>query len=199
MFLTTNYDLYMEKALEARYRTPRSELCRWNKALQFRYKDTLSDAEPEMGRPVVFHLHGSIADQDSFVLTEDDYLDFMVNARRFERDPDPMARVIPLSVDEIIARNSLLFVGYGLKDWDLRVLLRALVQSADKTAQKLSVSVQLEPDDSALEVVGKPAAIRYLNKYFKGLNIVVYWGSLTTFLLELKERWEMSRTNRGGT
>lgn len=52
------------------------------------------------------------------------------------------------------------------------MLLRTLVQSREKSAQKLSVSVQLEPDDKVVEKVGIPAAVKYLNKYFDGLRIV---------------------------
>lgn len=190
VYLTTNYDKYMERALEEHGRPPMSQICRWNSGLKLRYKDSTTDREPTVGNPVVYHLHGSVEDHNTFVLTEDDYLDFMVNARRFDGESDPAQRVIPPGVDELIALNSLMFVGYGLKDWNLRVLLRTLVQSADKSAQKLSVSVQLEPDDGVVEAVGKPAAIKYLTKYFEGLRIVVYWGTLDSFLAELKDRWK---------
>lgn len=82
VYLTTNYDTYMEKALEVRLRTARPEICRWNSGLKLRYHDTMSETEPTVGNPVVYHLHGSAQDHDTLVLTEDDYLDFMVNARR---------------------------------------------------------------------------------------------------------------------
>jgi SIR2-like protein len=199
IYLTTNYDTYMEKALAAHRRPAKSQICRWNSGLKLRYKDTTNDHEATAGSPVVYHLHGSVEDHDTFVLTEDDYLDFIVNARRFDGESDPAQRVIPPSVDELIALNSLMFVGYGLKDWNLRVLLRTLVQSADKSAQKLSVSVQLEPDDGVVEAVGKPAAIKYLNKYFEGLRIVVYWGKLDTFLSELGNRWKAWEESGGGS
>ncbi len=195
VYLTTNYDTYMEKALKTKGRPPRSEICRWNSGLRLSHgdRDGMSDLEPIAAQPVVFHLHGSVEDSDSFVLTEDDYLDFMVNARRYEGATDAALRVIPPKVDELIALNSLVFLGYGLKDWNLRVLLRILIQSADRSAQKLSVSVQLEPDDRVVEAVGKQAAIEYLEQYFKGLNIRVYWGKLDDFLAELKQRWDDSR------
>lgn len=198
VYLTTNYDLYMEKALEAHRRPATSQICRWNSGLKLRYKNRTNDQDPTVGSPVVYHLHGSIEDHDTFVLTEDDYLDFIVNARRFDGEPDPAQRVIPPSVDELIALNSLMFVGYGLRDWNLRVLLRTLVQSADKSAQKLSVSVQLEPDDRVVEAVGRHAAIKYLNKYFEGLRIVVYWGTLDGFLAELRDRWKAWQDRDGG-
>jgi hypothetical protein len=187
----------MEEALKTKYRDARSEICRWNNALHLRHRDTLSETEPEVEHPMVFHLHGSIKDQDSFVLTEDDYLDFMVNARRYEGSADLSSRYIPPKVDELMALNSLLFLGYGLRDWNLRVLLRTLVQSLEKSQQKLSASVQLEPDDRVVEAVGKRAAIKYLNKYFDGLRIVVYRGTVEDFLVELKQRWDQ-RVAPGG-
>jgi SIR2-like domain len=197
VYLTTNYDDYMEKALAELNRTARAEVCRWNSGLKRVYSDRLSESEPEVGRPVVFHLHGFVGDPDSFVLTEDDYLDFMVNARRYEGTPDTTLRVIPPKVDELISLTSLMFLGYGLRDWNLRVLLRALVQSADRSSQKISVSVQLEPDDSVIEAVGRDAAIKYLEEYFEGLKIRVYWGKVEDFLAELKERWDRSRIAAG--
>jgi hypothetical protein len=189
VYLTTNYDDYMEKALEAQQRTARTEVCRWNSQLKGR-KSYLADGEPDMGQPVVFHLHGHIEDPDSFVLTEDDYLDFMVNARRYEAASDTTLQVLPPKIDELISSTSLLFLGYGLRDWNLRVLLRALVESADRSSQRISVSVQLEPDDKVVKAVGRPAAIKYLEDYFQGLKIRVYWGKVEEFLAELKEHFD---------
>ncbi|MGO9971931.1 MAG: SIR2 family NAD-dependent protein deacylase [Solirubrobacteraceae bacterium] len=191
VYLTTNYDDYMEKALVAVNRTARVEVCRWNSGLR-RRRSQLAESEPELGRPVVFHLHGHIDDPDSLVLTEDDYLDFMVNARRYESASDMTLQVLPPMVDELISTTSLLFLGYGLRDWNLRVLLRALVESADRSSQKISVSVQLEPDDSLIESVGKDTAIKYLEEYFAGLKIRVYWGAADDFLVELQQRWQAS-------
>jgi len=173
-------------------------VCRWNSGLR-RRKSHLAESEPELGCPVVFHLHGHIDDPDSFVLTEDDYLDFMVNARRYESASDTTLQVLPPKVDELISTTSLLFLGYGLRDWNLRVLLRALVESADRSSQRISVSVQLEPDDSLVESVGRKAAIRYLEDYFAGLKMRVYWGSAESFLVELAQRWEASVAELGPT
>ncbi|HEX5851896.1 MAG TPA: SIR2 family protein [Solirubrobacteraceae bacterium] len=194
VYLTTNYDDYMEKALRACNRTPVTEVCRWNSGLKTRPSHLL-DCDPDTGHPVVYHLHGHIDDPDSFVLTEDDYLDFMVNARRFEAVTDRSLHVLPPKVDELISSTSLLFLGYGLRDWNLRVLLRALIQSADRSSQKISVSVQLEPGDSVVAAVGRAKAIEYLQDYFAGLRILVYWGTVTEFLIELKQRWDQPQLN----
>lgn len=194
IYLTTNYDDYMEQALTAtKLRTPRWEVCRWNSGLRDRPSHLSQQegaVEPSNGSPVVFHLHGHVDDFDSLVLTEDDYLDFMVNARRYESVTTASVQVIPPKINELISSTSLMFLGYGLRDWNLRVLLRALIQSADVTAQKVSVSVQLEPDDTLVEEIGKERAKAYLDKYFEGLRIRVYWGTVEQFLIELRDRRE---------
>lgn len=189
VYLTTNYDDYMEKALAAARRPAQVEVCRWNSALR-RRRSVLLEGGPPVDRPVVFHLHGHIDDPDSFVLTEDDYLDFMVNTRRYESDGDPSRNVLPPFVEELVSTTSLLFLGYGLRDWNLRVLLRALVESADRSSKMLSVSVQLEPEDSFIESIGRENAHEYLERYFSGLNMRVYWGTAESFLGELRDRWQ---------
>lgn len=189
VYLTTNYDDYMQKALRAGHRSPQTEVCRWNSALR-RRPSVLAETEPEVGQPVVFHVHGHIDDLDSCVLTEDDYLDFMVNVRRFEAAGEASLPVLPAKVDELISTTSLLFLGYGLRDWDLRVLLRALVEGAERSSQKLGVSVQLAPDDTLVEELGRDAALEYLETYFAGLRMRVYWGTAQQFLIELKQRWD---------
>lgn len=196
VYLTTNYDDYMEQALRACNRTPQTEVCRWNSGLKTRTSHLLA-GDPDPGHPVVYHLHGHIDDPDSFVLTEDDYLDFIVNARRYEGVTDRSLQVLPPKIDELISSTSLLFLGYGLRDWNLRVLLRALVESADRSSQKISVSVQLEPGDSAVAAIGRAKAVKYLEDYFGGLRILVYWGTVTEFLLELKAQWDHTTPSGG--
>lgn len=192
-YLTTNYDTYMEQALAPGH-TPHSEFVLWNSTLQLQYQDRPPVPEPTVGTPVVYHLHGSTESADSFVITEDDYLDYIVNSRRYE-GADTRLRVISPKIDALIAVNSLLFLGYSLRDWNLRVLLRTLVQSASRSSKIINVSVQLAPGDELVEAVGRPAAIGYLNEYFQGLNIKVYWGTLADFLVELLQRWEEARAS----
>jgi hypothetical protein len=193
VYLTTNYDNYMEEALQKQLRKPLVEVCRWNSGLRTRRSYLLEDKDPDVGTPVVFHLHGHIDDPDSFVLTEDDYLDFIVNARRYEASTDTSVQMLTPRLVERIANTSLLFIGYGLRDWNLRVLLRALVQSADVSSRKLSVSVQLVPPDAQIDgksPSAKADATRFLERYFEGLEIRIFWGTAQEFLTKLKSRWD---------
>jgi hypothetical protein len=73
-------------------------------------------------RCVILKLHGAIdredAAHDSFVITEDDYIDYLANA--------DAAGILPVTLAAKLKSSHLLFLGYGLKDWNLRVILRRL-------------------------------------------------------------------------
>ena len=70
-------------------------------------------------RPVILKLHGAVhrdrCASDSYVISEDDYIDYLGFI-----DVD----ALPLLVKQDMAERSYLFLGYGLGDWNLNVLLR---------------------------------------------------------------------------
>ena len=175
VFITTNYDDFMFKALQANGKDPRREICRWNAS------PTLADIPrvldpgfvPTVASPVVFHLHGHVDVPDSLVLTEDDYLDFLVAVSRDDG-------LLPHQIQRALAGASLLFVGYRLADWDFRVLHRGLVIAGEQSLRRLSINVQLPPDDQASR--------DYLEKYFDAMKVHLYWGKASEFASELRER-----------
>ena len=79
---------------------------------------------PTPANPLVYHLHGRLALPESLVLTEDDYLDFLV---AIARD----TALLPHQIQRALAGTSLLFVGYRLADWDFRVIHRGLVAATE--------------------------------------------------------------------
>jgi len=186
MYMTTNYDPFMTKALIAAGKKPRRELCKWNKFI----KDSPSvfdkdpSFEPSPEEPVVFHLHGHDEYAESLVLTEDDYLDFLVSISKDEQ-------LLPHQVRRCLAGTSLLFVGYSLADWSFRVLFRGLVTSVEQSLRRISVTVQLPPVSDQAEPKSHEAEIQtYLSKYFDQIDIRVYWGTAQEFMTELRARWE---------
>ncbi len=150
LYLTTNYDDFLMQALQ-RDRAPTRELCRWN-TLVSGQPSPLSETDPTVPNPVVFHLHGHIGVPESLVLTEDDYLDFLVNTSLDQE-------LIPPRVQAALAGASLLFVGYSLEDWSFRVLFRGLVGSVEKSLRRTSVTVQLPPPEAKDEVFLKDGSL----------------------------------------
>ncbi len=181
VYLTTNYDDLMVQALKHKGKDARRELCRWHKNLKTVRSafDGAAGYEPTPANPVVFHLHGYDAETQSLVLTEDDYLDFLVNISRNQK-------ILPSRIQRALTDASLLFIGYRLQDINFRVIYRGLVQSMDGSQRRLNVTVQLPPSEGGRT---SEAAQEYLTHYFGSLNVRVYWGTATQFAKELSERW----------
>jgi SIR2-like domain len=184
VYITTNYDNFMVQALNERDKKPKQEICRWNKYVKD-YPSVFDDAgfDPDETNPVVFHLHGHIDIPESIVLTEDDYLDFLVNISR-----DSL--MIPPRIQRALTGASLLFIGYRIADWNFRVLFRSLVSYLEKALIRGHVSVQIFPLGDESTVSRKDKALEYLDKYFGKLETRVYWGTSQEFTAELRERWK---------
>ena len=109
IYITTNYDKFMEEALITRGRQPDSEYCRWNEVLEFAGDSLFKNPQykPTEDKPLVYHLHGIIDEPQSMVLTERDYIDFVINLTIDEN-------LIPTVIRKALAMTSLLFIGYSL-------------------------------------------------------------------------------------
>jgi hypothetical protein len=180
IYMTTNYDDLMLRALKSHKKAPRRELCRWNKYVKEKPSvfDSPSGFEPTPATPVVFHLHGHDEIPESLVLTEDDYLDFLVNISR--------EKVLPSRIEEALTGASLLFIGYRLADLNFRVIFRGLVGSMEGSLRRVNVGVQLPPGTPEQE---RTKVQDYLAQYFGSLRVQVYWGTAKQFVAELRDRW----------
>jgi len=187
IYITTNYDDFMARALRQRGRQPEREFCRWNRFSQMAGDKTVFDDgfSPSPATPLVYHLHGHLDVPQSMVLTEGDYLDFLI---RLSRDQD----LLPPCIRTALAGTSLLFVGYRLMDWNFRVVFRGLVGSLGASLGYTSVAVQLPP--GGLTARERERAQRYLDEYFdkmQKIKVRIYWGDARQFAHELRERWEV--------
>lgn len=73
-------------------------------------------------RPVIVKLHGAVhrpsPRYDSYVITENHYIDYMTNS--------DIGQQIPATLMEVMADSHFLFLGYSMRDWNLRVILRRI-------------------------------------------------------------------------
>lgn len=111
--LTTNFDCFMESAFQQVNKTPR--------VLSYERRSNVIEhiGNVDDEHPLVYKLHGSIEKPVPMVVSEDDVVDFQ--ACVLMRDPE-----LPPVIKTLFSQHSVLFIGYGLKDWNIRVLLRAL-------------------------------------------------------------------------
>jgi hypothetical protein len=178
VFITTNYDDFMTAALKRAHKDPRVDVCRWNASEALRGVPVVLKPgfDPSPAQPVVFHLHGRLGLPESVVLTEDDYLDFLVSVSRNKK-------LLPHQIRRALSGASLLFIGYRLADWNFRVLHRGLVSAEEGALRRVSVTVQLSADDAERD---------YLERYFGAMRVRVYWGDAREFASELWRRWHES-------
>jgi len=74
-------------------------------------------------RPVILKIHGTVdpsnEDLEGFVITEDDYIRYLAE--------EPLENFLPSALlSKMRGKYHLLFLGYSLRDWNLRVFLRRL-------------------------------------------------------------------------
>jgi DNA-binding SARP family transcriptional activator len=89
---------------------------------------------------VILKLHGQVertAERtwESFVVTEDDYIDYLAQTE--------VAAAVPVSLAAKLRRSHFLFLGYTMADWNLRVILHRLW--GDQPLSYHSWAVQPEP------------------------------------------------------
>jgi DNA-binding SARP family transcriptional activator len=137
LVVTTGYDLVLEQALAdageefdvvAYVATGRNRGRFWHLAPSERPRvieipNTYATELSLERRPVVLKLHGGVdrdtaREWESFVVTEDDYIDYLAR--------DELANLIPVALTAKLRRSHFLFLGYALRDWNLRVLLNRL-------------------------------------------------------------------------
>ncbi len=73
-------------------------------------------------RPVVLKLHGAVdrlnQERDSYVITEDHYIDYLSRS--------DISNLIPVTLAAKLRKSHFLFLGYSLRDWNLRVILHRI-------------------------------------------------------------------------
>jgi hypothetical protein len=190
VYVTTSYFDFMERALvaEGRYNY-RTHICfLHNEPLDVAPEHRLDpDFRPSFEQPVVIHLHGLERYPESLVLSEDDYLDFVVKV--VKEKTDQKTPFIPLYLWEALAESSLMLLGYRLYDWDFRVLFRGLISARPPGALRLSLTIQLDPAEQS-DITDKEEARNYLRRYFKPSRFRVEWGTADDFVKQLGQRYD---------
>ena len=185
-YITTNYDDFIFKALEVCGKQPRRDMCRWDAPQRCEELSIFKTGYvPDEKNPVVFHLYGYSYNKKALVLTEDDYLDFIVNVSKYPA-------LIPPIIQEAFTDSSVLLLGYRLDDWDFRILFRTLVNYLKISPYKVHLSVQLTPLGKEAPQEQKRKAQTYFKRYLNNHNIRVSWKTCQEFIAELKTRWESS-------
>jgi hypothetical protein len=188
VFLTTNYDDFLFKALQWAGKSPHLTMCSWSPGADYdsAFFTSPPGLRPGKDEPLVYHLHGSVHTPRSLVLTENDYLEFLVRITGSHQSSD--SNIIPSSILQALTDNPLLFIGYSLQDWTFRVIFHGLLSTIPDTHRRRSVSVQLLPPTHNMLDETKAKAERYMNRYLEHWHISIFWGTAAEFCRQLRLR-----------
>ena len=141
LVITTNYDQLFESALIAAQKQPRVAVYTPN------LEPTADYHEPTAESPVVFKIHGDILRPETIVITDEDYIQFVL--RMSDKEPyDP----VPLTLKYYLTGWTTLFVGYSLLDYNLRLLFKTLRWKIDRASVPDMYSVDYHPDPLTFDV-----------------------------------------------
>ena len=174
IYLTTSPYTFMEDALKAAGKVPRTDFCRWSKLLDRISSSLPPDYEPSLREPLVYHLHGIDEYPDSLVLTEDDYLEFIVNVAVNQGSPGD--RVLPVVRQALI--DYLILLGFNPLDWPFRSVYSGLIKLSTQWGEERGVSV-LEPPASQEEKLYLESSLR------RAAGFTVLWTSIQEYMQEL--------------
>lgn len=190
LIVTTNYDDLIERALNEANRQAGDKARPYDVVIHTTDLNTgdrllwwsYGEAEPREISPnkldidletrtVIYKMHGAVdrgqADRDQYVITEDDYIDFLARMTK--------NKAIPAIFAEAFQTRHFLFLGYGLNDWNLRVVLNRIEKDLRRPKGITSWAIQYQP--------------RELERLFwDGRGVKVYDQLLDEFVKQLRER-----------
>jgi hypothetical protein len=180
LYITTNYDNLLAAALQEAGKDPQVVLCPWNE--QVERLPSVYDREPDYlptpERPLVYHLFGRLSEPLSVVLTEDDYFKFLIGVTR-------NSSLIPKDVLGALVDSALLMLGFRIDDWQFRVLFHSLLDQQGNILRGAHphIAAQIVPEEG--RTLDPARAQEYLEKYYWGAKISLYWGTVEDFVHDL--------------
>jgi hypothetical protein len=173
LIVSTNYDCLLERALEATGRPFESIIQPLNgfdsTPENAKWFETLEVYE----HAKLYKIHGTFkttAPTDPpLIITEDDYIQFLTVV-----GIDNVG--IPKLVTKGLVPNTLLFLGYGLEDWDFRTIYKGLIEPLPKHQSRKSFAIQKDPSDFWVE-------------FWKAKGVIIYNIDLYDFADQLERTY----------
>jgi len=138
--------------------------------------------------PLVYHLYGLEAYPQTLVLSEDDYLNFLI---AMVEDTNTLNPVVPLGLRRALGESHLIMLGYNLADWDFRVLFRFILKFRRDEFSPRGMVIQLKKNTRTAEDVER--SLEYLGHYFDRRKFDVDWNDPESFIQKLWNEWNEYR------
>ena len=195
LIVTTNYDDLMERALDEANNAITTDQGKvhydivwyeaegqnrgrffhrpWAGAPRLIDQSNIYDGIDLTKRPVILKIHGAIdrftpaggRPRDSFVIAEDQYIEYLLRTG--------LGTFLPSALSEELGECHILFIGYGLRDWNMRVLLRRVWQESRLQWPSWAVQRDIDPVEREL---------------WKDRNVTLVAAELEEFTRKLEER-----------
>jgi hypothetical protein len=206
LIVTTNYDDLLESAFRqlaqpfelvtywiGDQNEQRGKLLHWTTDGGLRpiddpnsYDGIKLDEHRNLVNPVILKVHGAVdrtargykKPRDSYVITEDHYLEYLTRS--------DIASLVPATLKEKFSLSSFLFLGYSLRDWNLRVFLnRIQMQQRQNFEFYKSWAIQKQPGE--LE-----------QRFWRARSVEIFDANLRDYISELERRVEKALSESGG-
>lgn len=191
VYITTSYYDFIERAIERASEgriKPRTQVIFWDQGKEYddavdpnHYPDP--SFKPSAEEPAVYHLFGLENYPSSLVLSEDDYIKFLISVVSITDNQQP---IVPPRLRQALSSAHLLLLGYHLRDWDFRVLFRFILNCRQSEAKK-GICIQLKPKTEDEQL------LKYLRNYFNMKKFEIEWKSSEEFIRELWEFWKVQQ------
>jgi hypothetical protein len=117
---------------------------------------------------VILKIHGAVnrtadSTEDSYVITEDHYIEFLTGGTE-------IGSLVPIELANVLKKGNFLFLGYSLRDWNLRVILRRIWSEQKIPGQ--SWAIQKESED-------------YDRQFWNRRNVQIRSEDLSEYVAEL--------------
>jgi hypothetical protein len=180
LVMTTNYDTLFERSLQRDGVDKRPQIGVYSPKRFEPTRDYSGDGDPTAERPFVFKVHGDVSAAESIVVTDEDYITFVLRMNEGSEAIHPIPQTFRYRLNKVPT----LFVGYGLLDFNLRLLFRTMRWKLDVADRPESYAVDKYPDPLVSEEW----------KHDQGLRFIVedVWNFVPRLYLEVLGR-EMPR------
>jgi hypothetical protein len=186
IYLNANVDSMLFRSLKAAGKNPEAVFGDWRRTGDKVPKEPEpANITPSPDAPWVYQVFGAFGKRETLVLTEDDFLDYLIATST--------DKLMPRKIRGSLLQSSLLFLGFRLDDIRFRVLFRLIMtmQGTETLRNYSHVGVQINPDEHSLADVER--AVKYIESYFQDGKggappISIYWGTAADFLRELRKR-----------
>jgi len=190
VYITTSQSDFLECALEAEGKTPRTQICFWSGQISSASEEHRTDPEfsPTVTNPLVYHLYGLEEYPQTLVLSEDDYLNFLI---AMVEDTNTLNPVVPLNLRRALGESHLIMLGYNLADWDFRVLFRFILKFRRDEFSPRGMVIQLQRNEETVDNLER--SLNYLGRYFDRRKFDIEWKDPESFIQRIWKEWNEYR------